>query len=159
VVSLLVCISQAVVLEACVAALTGDVLCKFVVLEQPPSTSKQQQQQQQQQPSFSQHLLVHGAIVPFWIAAPCFAIQWLDLRNLVFKFAVAVITPILTLLRMTEGTKTPTKWRMFFCSMLLVSFCCSVARSGTEWSLLSTPSLSLCVLASSFAWIHAQACH
>jgi hypothetical protein len=80
------------------------VLYKFIILEQP-QPSKQQQDYKTASVSVSKHLWVYGVILPFWIVCPYYAIQLLDLRHLIFKFAVGVITPVLTLFRTTEGTR------------------------------------------------------
>lgn len=88
--------------------------------------------------SVSNHLLVYGVILPFWIVCPYCAIQLLDLRHLIFKFAVGVVVPILTLLRTTEGTRERKDGRFWsVCSkwsipsiLTLLSVCFCLALYG-----------------------------
>ena len=82
-----------VIAEAFVASLTG-ALIYYTILKP-----------RKQETTFA-NLLVYGGILPFWIVSPYFFIQMADLRNLIFKFVVAVITPTLTLFRTTEGRDT-----------------------------------------------------
>jgi hypothetical protein len=49
------------------------------------------------------HLLGFGIILPFWIAFPVSIIRLFDIRNLIFKFMIGVIVPILSIFRSTEG--------------------------------------------------------
>lgn len=114
------------VLHGCAAAVTGALLYKFIILEQP---SKQLQEHKTASVSVSNHLLVYGVILPFWIVCPYCAIQLLDLRHLIFKFAVGVVVPILTLLRTTEAlygftpkyaTKSASRFVLYFsCPVIL----------------------------------------
>jgi hypothetical protein len=135
-------ISQVVILEACAAAVTGALLYKLLILGQPPPSSKQQQQVHDNASVVSKHLWVYGVILPFWIICPYYAIQQLDFRHLIFKFAAGVITPTLTLFRTTEGTNT----NQMACSRLFIRCFCHVSFDSiaTEPILLN-PLLSICL--------------
>jgi hypothetical protein len=50
------------------------------------------------------YLLGYGVILPFLIVCPASIIRFFDVRNLIFKFCIGVITPTMSIFRATEGT-------------------------------------------------------
>jgi hypothetical protein len=79
-----------IALQVLVASVTGIILYKVVI--EPRAYES----------TFSL-MLVYGVILPFWISMPFYTIRFFDVRNLVFKFIVGVITPTLSIFRATEG--------------------------------------------------------
>lgn len=75
--------------ECLLAALTGAIVYKCVVEPKKTETT-------------TAKLLIFGLLLPVWIVWPTFIYQALNLRNYVIKFVVGVVTPTITLFRLTE---------------------------------------------------------
>jgi Membrane bound O-acyl transferase family len=76
-------------LESCVAALTGLLLYKTIVEPKRSDTS-------------TAMLIGWGIVLPLWIVYPVVLIQLLDIRNAIFKFVLGCIYPILCVFRTME---------------------------------------------------------
>jgi hypothetical protein len=81
---------QLIFLQMSFAALTGLLIYTLIIKPKRYDTT------------FS-HVLGFGIILPFWIACPVLIIPFFDIRNLIFKFMIGVIVPILSIFRSTEG--------------------------------------------------------
>jgi hypothetical protein len=88
-------------LNASLAAVTGFVLYEAVVRDQPKQAKHQRQVKMT--PTFSQNLLVYGLLIPFWAVAPYAMVRGLPIKHKIFRFVIGVISPILSLLRITEA--------------------------------------------------------
>ena len=49
------------------------------------------------------YMIGYGFIIPFWLLFPSAVIDYLDVRNKVFRFCIAAVTPSLCVFRTTEG--------------------------------------------------------
>ncbi|KAG7345046.1 membrane bound O-acyl transferase family protein [Nitzschia inconspicua] len=78
-----------ILLESCIAALTGLLLYKIIVEPKRSDTA-------------AAMLLGWGIIIPFWIFYPVVLIHLLDIRNAIFKFVLGCIYPVLCIFRTTE---------------------------------------------------------
>lgn len=48
-------------------------------------------------------MIGYGFIIPFWLMFPSVVVDFLDVRNKVFRFCIAAVTPSLCVFRTTEG--------------------------------------------------------
>ena len=90
---------QIALVNACLAAVTGYILFQFVVRNQP----KKRARKTKVTPTPSQNILVYGLLIPFWATIPYCSVQGLRIRHMIFRFVLGVMSPILSLLRTTEG--------------------------------------------------------
>jgi len=50
------------------------------------------------------YMIGYGLIIPFWLWFPQEVIRYIDVRNKIFRFCIAAVTPSLCVFRTTEGT-------------------------------------------------------
>jgi len=53
--------------------------------------------------STTAYLIGYGFIIPFWLIFPSRVLEYLDVRNKIFRFCIAAVTPALSVFRTTEG--------------------------------------------------------
>ena len=49
------------------------------------------------------YLIGYGFIIPFWMAFPVSVVNFIDVKNKVFRFCICAVTPALCTFRTTEG--------------------------------------------------------
>lgn len=50
------------------------------------------------------YLIGYGVIVPFWLVFPWIVVDGIYVKNKIFRFCIAAVTPALSIFRTTEGT-------------------------------------------------------
>jgi hypothetical protein len=76
------------ILECVLAALLSIVVYNFIVKKQGSTLS---------------YVICYCLWLPFWFTLPFYAIPALEIRHLIFKFCLGVITPVTAIFRTTAG--------------------------------------------------------
>lgn len=49
------------------------------------------------------YLMGFGLVIPFWVFFPSMVVDWMGVRNKLYRFCMAAVTPTLCVFRTTEG--------------------------------------------------------
>ena len=80
--------SQVMTFQGLMAACFSQLVFNFVIPNKKTTTA---------------YMIGYGFIIPFWLWFPSTVINYLDVRNKVFRFCIAAVTPSLCVFRTTEG--------------------------------------------------------
>lgn len=64
------------------------------------------------------YLVGFGLVIPFWVFFPSMVVDWMGVRNKLYRFCMAAVTPTLCVFRTTEGKMLSSRWRnsAFLCN-------------------------------------------